>query len=199
MIELKKRNPDHEIPNPWITHTEATVYSNKWIDVSHRTVTTPGGGLGIYGMVHFKNVAIGILPIDDEGNTWLVGQYRYTLQQYSWEIVEGGGPLEEPVLDAAKRELLEETGLVADHWEPILEMHLSNSVSDEYGVAFIARGLTMGEAQPEESEVLEVRKLPFEEVYQMALRGDITDALSLATIFKAKAMFNSLTDLPIAK
>jgi ADP-ribose pyrophosphatase len=182
-----KRNPDHT-HNPWTTKTQQTVYENKWIAVSHHEVITPGGTNGIYGKVHYKNVAIGILPIDNEGNTYLVGQYRYTLNQYHWEIVEGGGPLNEPILDAAKRELLEETGLNAKTWTPLLEMHLSNSVSDEYGVAFIATDLEIGTAQPEDTELLEVRKLPFEEVYQMAMRGEITDALSLAAIFKAKLM-----------
>jgi 8-oxo-dGTP pyrophosphatase MutT (NUDIX family) len=185
---FKKREPDHT-PNPWQTKSAQTVYENKWIEISHREVITPTGTDGIYGKVHYKNVAIGIIPMDKEGNTWIVGQYRYTLNQYHWEIVEGGGPLDEPILDAAKRELLEETGLTAKVWTPLLEMHLSNSVSDEYGVAFLATDLEMGTAQPEDTELLEVRKHPFEDVYQMAMRGEITDALSLAAIFKAKLLY----------
>ena len=187
-MEFKKRYPD-DAPNPWQTKTVRQVYENPWIELSHRDVITPGGGQGIYGMVHFKNAAIGIIPIDKEGNTWLVGQYRYTLNQYSWEIVEGGGPLDQPLLDSAKRELLEETGITANTWTPILEMHLSNSVSDEYGVAYIATDLTFGQSAPEETEQLVVKKLPFEEVYRMAMQGEITDALSLAAIFKAKLLY----------
>jgi 8-oxo-dGTP pyrophosphatase MutT (NUDIX family) len=187
-MEFQKQYPD-DAPNPWKTLSERSVYANAWIDISHREVINPGGGAGIYGKVHFKNVAIGILPIDSAGNTWLVGQYRYTLNQYSWEIVEGGGPHNEPLLDAAKRELLEETGLTAQIWTPLLEMHISNSVTDEYGVAYIATDLAEGNAEPEETELLEVRKMPFEEVFQMAMRGEITDSLSLATIFKAKLLY----------
>ena len=187
-MEFKKQNPD-DTPNPWETKSSKSVYENNWIEVSHREVLTPSGTNGIYGKVHFKNVAIGIIPLDKEGNTWIVGQYRYTLNQYSWEIVEGGGALNEPLLDAAKRELLEETGITASTWTPVLEMHLSNSVSDEYGVAFLASDLRFGVAEPEETEQLQVRKLPFEEVYQMAMRGEITDALSLAAIFKVKLLY----------
>jgi ADP-ribose pyrophosphatase len=188
MSDFNKRYPD-QAQNPWETKQTNLVYENKWIAVSHAEVITPGGTDGIYGKVHFKNVAIGIIPMDKEGNTWIVGQYRYTLNQYSWEIVEGGGPLDQPVIESAQRELLEETGLAAKVWTPVLEMHLSNSVSDEYGIAYLATDLTMGQSQPEITEQLEIRKLPFQELYQMAMRGEITDALSLAAIFKVKLLY----------
>jgi 8-oxo-dGTP pyrophosphatase MutT (NUDIX family) len=160
-------------------------YDNPWIRVEHREVINPSGGAGIYGLVHFKNVAIGILPIDNEGFTWLVGQYRYTLNRYSWEIPEGGCPIGTAPLDSAKRELLEETGIRAQRWTRILETHLSNSVTDEYGIAFVAQGLEFGEAQPEETEDLRLRRLPFAETVEMVLRGDITDTLSMVTILAA--------------
>lgn len=173
---------EHE--NPWRTLHSTPVYDNPWITVTHRDVLNPAGNPGIYGVVHFKNTAIGIVPIDDEGNTWLVGQYRYTLNAYSWEIPEGGGPAGESILEAAQRELLEETGLVAAEWTMLLEMHTSNSVTDEYGVAYVARGLTQGEAQPEETEQLALRKLPLEEAVAMVLRGEITDSLSMLALMK---------------
>ena len=176
--------------NPWQTLSKKQVYDNPWIAVSHREVITPGGGNGIYGLVHFKNVAIGILPLDEDNNTWIVGQYRYTLDEYSWEIPEGGGPLSEDPLAAAKRELKEETGLVAKSWTKILDMNTSNSVTDEVGLAFVAKELIQEEAEPEECEDLKIRKLPFNELYEMLMRGEIQDGLSMVTILKAKEMMN---------
>ncbi|HEY4337512.1 MAG TPA: NUDIX hydrolase, partial [Puia sp.] len=147
-------------------------------------------GAGIYGKIHFKNLAVGVLPLDGEGNTWLVGQYRFPLEEYSWEIPEGGGALGVDPLESAKRELREETGLVASSWEPLLEMHLSNSVSDEKAIIFLARGLEQREPMPDETEQLVVRRVPFEEAYRMVEQGLITDAMSVAAILKAKLVLN---------
>jgi 8-oxo-dGTP pyrophosphatase MutT (NUDIX family) len=138
--------------------------------------------------VHFKNTAIGIIPLDDQLNTWLVGQFRFTLNQYTWEIPEGGGPVETVALDAAKRELLEETGLVAGEWIKLMDFHLSNSVSDEYGQIFLARQLEQHAPEPEETEQLQVKKIPFEEAYHMVEDGRITDSMSVAAIQKVKLM-----------
>ncbi|WP_316842752.1 NUDIX hydrolase [Pedobacter gandavensis] len=172
--------------NPWTILESRKVYENNWIGLTEHQVLNPSGGKGIYGEVHFKNYAIGILPLDDELNTWLVGQYRFPMKAYSWEIPEGGGPLDTDPLDSAKRELAEETGIIATQWEEIQRMHLSNSVSDELAIIYIARGLTMGEAEPEETEQLQIRKLPFESAYQMVLNGEITDSMSVAAILKTK-------------
>jgi ADP-ribose pyrophosphatase len=174
--------------NPWTVVDSQKIYENNWIGLTEHKVINPSGGKGIYGEVHFKNYAIGILPLDDELNTWLVGQYRFPLQAYSWEIPEGGGPLHLEPLDSAKRELLEETGLVATAWKEIQRMHLSNSVSDEYSIIYIAQGLTLGIAQPEETEELVLRKLPFDEAYQLVLNGTITDSMSVAAILKTKIL-----------
>lgn len=171
-------------PNPWKKLDSKLVYDNPWITVIEDTVINPSGGEGIYGKVHFKNIAVGIIPIDEEGNTWLVGQYRYTLDQYSWEIPEGGCPAGEDILDAAKRELKEETGLTAVNWNKIMEIHTSNSVSDELGYVFLATGLTVGETSFEDTEDLKIRKLPFKELVQMVLDGEITDSISVAAILK---------------
>jgi ADP-ribose pyrophosphatase len=175
--------------NPWTTLERKEVYDNNWINVNEHQVINPSGGHGIYGLVHFKNRAIGVLPLDEDNNTWLVGQYRYPLNAYSWEIPEGGGALDADPLDGAKRELLEETGLVATEWIEIQQMYLSNSVSDELAFIFIARGLTMKQSEPEETEQLVVRKLPFEEAYQMVMDGIITDSMSIAAILKTKILF----------
>jgi len=174
--------------NPWTIVSQQTIYDNNWIGLTEYQVINPGGGKGIYGKVRFKNLAIGILPLDEELNTWLVGQYRFPLDQYSWEIPEGGGDPSVAPVESAQRELLEETGLVAREWTPIMEMHLSNSVSDEKAILFLARGLEQREAAPEETEELVVRKLPFEEVYQMVEKGLITDSMSVAAILKVKLM-----------
>ena len=178
----------NEQHNPWQVLSQKMIYENPWIALSEYNVINPSGGKGIYGKVHFKGLAMGILPLDAELNTYLVGQYRFTLNQYSWEIPEGGGALDIDPLDSAKRELLEETGLVADEWTKILDMHLSNSVSDEYSIIYLARKLTQGAANPEETEQLQVKKVPFEEAYQMVEKGLITDSMSVASILKVKLM-----------
>lgn len=180
----------NESHNPWTIVAQRPVYDNKWIGITEYDVINPSGGKGIYGKVHFKNIAIGILPLDEELNTWLVGQYRFPLDQYSWEIPEGGGDLAVPPLASAQRELLEETGLVAREWMPLIELHLSNSVSDEKAIIFLARQLEQREPEPEETEQLVVRKVPFAEAYRMVEQGIITDSMSVAAILKVKLMLN---------
>ena len=177
-----------EHKNPWKILSEKPVYENNWISLTEFDIINPGGGKGIYGKIHFKNIAVGVLPLDDALNTYLVGQYRFPVNAFSWEIPEGGGdPLIDPV-ESAKRELIEETGLIAMEWTPILTMHLSNSVSDEYAILFLARKLEQRTPMPEETEKLVIKKLPFEEAYQMVEKGSITDSMSVATIQKVKLM-----------
>lgn len=178
----------NEEKNPWQTLSSKEIYDNPWINVTEYQVINPSGGKGIYGKVHFKNFAIGILALDDDRHTWLVGQFRYTLDQYSWEIPEGGGPLNIDPLESAKRELLEETGLTANNWQEIQRMHLSNSVCDEYAIIYLAQDLQQGQAQPEETEELQVKKLPFDEVYQMVNSGKITDSIAVAAILKTRLL-----------
>ncbi len=174
--------------NPWTILQRETRYENPWIKLDHFDVLNPSGGKGIYGKVHFKNVAVGVFPLDEDLNTWLVGQYRFTLDQYSWEMPEGGGPHAEDPLMAAQRELEEETGMKAAHWEPLLKLHLSNSVSDEVALIFLARDLTMGVARPEETEALQVQKIAFDDVYKMVEEGKITDAMTVAAVYKIKLL-----------
>jgi ADP-ribose pyrophosphatase len=174
--------------NPWQTLKSEIKYDNNWINVTEHDVINPNGGKGIYGEIHYKNLAIGIIPLDENQNTWLVGQYRYPLKAYSWEIPEGGGAHGVDPLISAQRELEEETGLKAKNWVEIQRMHLSNSVSDELAIIFVAQNLAQGLAMPEETEQLSIKKLPFDEVYNMVLNGEITDSMSVAGILKLKLL-----------
>ena len=176
--------------NPWKTQSSEVKYENAWIKVTENKTINAAGGDGIYGVVHFKNIAIGIIPLDEEYNTWLVGQYRFPLQQYSWEICEGGGLHGIDVLDSAKRELLEELGIKANNWTNIMDMHLSNSVSDEKGVIYIAKRLSFFTPEPDEGEVLQIKKVAFNEAYQMVMDGKLTDSLTVAGILKTKLLID---------
>ncbi len=178
----------HPEDNPWKVTSEKEIYDNPWINLTEYQVINPSGNPGIYGKVHFKNIAIGILPLDDELNTYLVGQFRFAPDVYSWEMPEGGGPLGIDPLESAKRELLEETGLKADNWTELQRLHLSNSVSDELAILYLARHLNQFEAEPEDTEQLIIKKLPFEEAYQMVCRGEITDAMTVAAIQNVKLL-----------
>lgn len=174
--------------NPWTTLRSTRVYDNPWIGVTEHQVINPRGNPGIYGTVHFKNLAIGVVPLDQDGATYLVGQFRYPHGSYSWEIPEGGGPLDQDPLASAARELAEETGLAARRWQEILRADLSNSATDERAIAYLACELEQGEAHPEEVEELQVWRLPFAEAYAMVERGEITDALSVLAIQKVQLM-----------
>lgn len=170
-----------ESENPWKTLHSRKVYENPWIDVREDAVIRPDGEQGIYGVVHYKNIAVGVLAIEDDF-VYLVGQYRYTLGNYSWEIPEGGCPEGEEPLEAAKRELEEETGLRAERWERMGAAHLSNSVSDEVAIWFLATGLRQGKSRPDGTEKLQTRRVPFQVALGMAFSGEITDAISLLAI-----------------
>lgn len=178
------------VKNPWTTLSGEEKYDNKWINVTEYQVVNPSGGRGIYGKVHFKNKAIGVIPVDEHGNTWLVGQYRYTLNTISWEIPEGGGPMDEDPLEAAKRELKEETGLTAGKWSLLTRIHTSNSVTDEEGFIFLAEDLTEGQSELEETEGdLQVRKLHLSEAVEMVYNDKITDSMSLVGILMVASKF----------
>ena len=179
---------NNENENPWTVIDKNTVYENPWIELIHHNVLNPSGGKGIYGKVHFKNKAIGVIAIDKEQNTYLVGQYRFPINQYSWELPEGGCPIEMDSLQAAKRELLEETGLIAANWLRLGDGFLSNSVSDEYAEYYLATELEQHESEPEDTEQLIVKKLPLKEVFSMVKEGKITDALSLIPLLRLEIM-----------
>lgn len=178
----------HPEENPWQITSEKNIYDNPWINLTEYQVINPSGNPGIYGKVHFKNRAIGVLPLDEDMNTYLVGQYRFAPDEYSWEMPEGGGPLGTDPLDSAKRELLEETGLKATEWTELLRMHLSNSVTDELCIVYLARGLQQFEAEPEDTEQLIVKKISFDEMYRMVCDGLITDSVTVAAVLKLRLL-----------
>ena len=172
----------------WKRLSSRVVYDNDWMQVREDHVINPGGGENQYGHVHFKNRAVAIIALDESDNTWLVGQQRYTLGEYSWELPMGGAPLDEAPLAAAKRELQEETGLSARNWKEVLRLHTSNSITDEVGLVYVATHLMMGMPRTEETEDLEVRKLPVDAAVQMVLDGEITDAISVAALLHLHAI-----------
>lgn len=172
----------------WKRLSTNTIYENDWMQVREDRVINPGGGENLYGHVHFRNRAVAIVAIDGDDNTWIVGQDRYTLDEYSWELPMGGAPLDETPLVAAKRELREETGISAAAWQELMRLHTSNSITDEVGFAYIATGLSFGETAFEETEDLAIRKLKVDEAVQMVLDGEITDAISAAALLKVSAI-----------
>ena len=172
------------LPNPWKQQSNKRIYDNPWFRVEEDDVINPGGGLSHYGKILFKNIAIGIVPLDEDNNTWLVGQYRYVPDCYSWEIPMGGGPLAIDPLESAKRELREETGLSASNWETLMHLHTSNSVTDERGIVYVATGLSQGATAFEETEDLQLIKLPLEQAVERVVAGEITDAVSVAALLR---------------
>jgi 8-oxo-dGTP pyrophosphatase MutT (NUDIX family) len=167
-------------PNgPWLRRSRRTAYENPWITIWHDEVARPDGSPGIYGLVHFANLAVGVVVLDEDDRVLLVGQHRYALGELSWEIPEGGVPAGVTPIDGMRRELREETGVEASEWRELVRLHLSNSVTDEVGVLYLARGLSHGTSQPEPTERIEVRWVPFDEALAMTADGRITDAMSL--------------------
>jgi ADP-ribose pyrophosphatase len=167
---------------PWRRRTRRTVYQNAWLEVWHDEVDRPDGGPGIYGVVHFASRAVGVVVVGDDGRLLLVGQHRYTLDEYSWEVPEGGVGPDETLEDGARRELREETGYEADTWRSLFRFSTSNSVTDEVGEMFIATGLRAGEASPDATEDLATRWATLEEVLSEIERGEIHDLMTIAAV-----------------
>ncbi len=182
MKALKKHDPALW-QGPWRIHGESTVFDNPWIKVMTYPVTMPNTGeAGTYGVVRFKNIAVGVLPLDEEGYTWIVGQHRFPFNQYSWELPEGGGPLDVDTEETAIREMEEETGMVPGQLIPLGNWHTSNSVTDERAVAYIATGLTPGSHAPDPSEVLETKRIKFRDLLDRVMTGEITDAFTVLMV-----------------
>jgi 8-oxo-dGTP pyrophosphatase MutT (NUDIX family) len=174
--------------NPWTIKDSKAIYQNAWIDVTEYDVINPAGKPGIYGKVHFKNIAVGVVPITPDMHIYLVGQYRFTIDAYSWEIPEGGCPEGTDPLQTAIRELKEETGLVAAKYKELMRLHLSNSVSDELAIIYLATELKQEDAEPEETEALQIKKVSLSDAFGMVADGTITDAMSVAALTKIELL-----------
>jgi ADP-ribose pyrophosphatase len=173
--------------NPFVIVSSREVYDNPWIALTEHAVEKPRGGQGIYGVVHFKNRAVGVVPYAD-GKVWLVGQHRFPLDVFSWEIPAGGAPFHEELEACARRELAEETGLVASRVTKLFSMHLSNSVTDEIAHVYLATELTQGPTAWEDTEELTVCTLGIDALLQRVLTGEITDSMTVAAAFRLKLM-----------
>ena len=173
---------------PWGVSSSQVVYDNPWITLTEYQAIAPTGRPVLYGKVGFKNQAIGVVPLHDDGTVTLVGQNRFSLANYSWELPEGGAPLAEDPLDGAKRELAEEVGLEASDWRQVLRLELSNSVTDEICYGFLAMGLTPTETAPDETEDLAVARVPFREALDAAVAGHMPDAITVALLLRVHLM-----------
>ncbi len=177
-----------QTPNPWHFRSRREIFDNPWMRLLVDEVINPGGGTSHYGWVDFKNIAIGVVPLDEHDNTWLVGQYRYATDNYSWEIPMGGGPMNVDPLLSAQRELREETGITAQDWQELMQLHLSNSITNERSIVYVARDLSYGDTEFEETEELKILKLPLEQAIELACQGKITDAVSVASLLRLAAL-----------
>lgn len=175
---------------PWSRGEQRMIFENPWLSLTEHEAVAPTGAPARYGVVGFKNYAIAVLPLHADGSVTLVGQHRFVHADYSWEIPEGGGPLDEDPLESAKRELAEETGLVASEWREIMRTQLSNSVTDERAIGFIALGLSQGAQghEQDETEDLAIVRAPFREVLEAALAGHLQDMLTVAMLLRAYHM-----------
>lgn len=186
LVEIPGEESEGAQVGPWLRKASSVPYANPWIQVEHHEVKDPAGRSGVYGVVRFKHVALGCVPLHDDGTVTLVGQHRYPLDEWSWEVPEGGGRKDHPPLEEIQRELREETGLAASEWIPLGKLHTSNSVCDETAHLWLARGLTEGANQLDSTEGdMKVKRVPFKEVLEMALDGRLTDAISVAAIVRA--------------
>lgn len=172
---------------PWTIKTSRRAYTNPWIAVDHHDVIHPAGTDGLYGVVRFANLAIGILPVFDDGTVPLVGQHRFPSDTYSWELPEGGGALSQDPLVSAQRELAEETGFRAGQWHELIGFDVSNSVTDERAICFLAWELEAGPAAPEPSEALAHRRVRFGDLLAMCLDGEVRDSLTVIMALTAEA------------
>lgn len=171
--------------NPWKTVSQRLVHENPWFRVREDDVIRPDSKPGKYFVVETR-IATGVVALTAKHEIYLVGQYRYPVDEYSWEIPEGGTEMGEDALSAAKRELREEAGLLAKNWQPLGdEFHLTNCISSEVGQLFLAQDLEQVASEPDATEILQVRCLPFQEALKMVTKGEIKDSITIIALYRA--------------
>ena len=173
---------------PWRDHGGRTVFDNPWMTVTEHAATAPTGEPATYGKIHFKNLALAVLPLHEDGTVTLVGQHRFAMMDYAWEIPEGGGPLDVDPLESIRRELREEAGLEAADWREILRFQISNSLTDERGIGWLAMGFTPAEQDPDDTEAIALARVPFREALDAVVNGWIEDGMSMAMLLRAYHM-----------
>lgn len=177
--------------NPWVIKSQDVKYENNWIRVWEYEVVTPANKDGIYGVVETKQRGNAIIPMDVEGNTWLVGEYNFVLNDYKWNIPQGGTPLgEKTPLEAAREELQQETGITAEKWTKIMDLHPDYGILRSEVNVFLARDLSFGEADYS-TEQLKVHKLPFKDVVTMVRLGEITSGIAVSAILRLNDMLQN--------
>ncbi|MFC5371585.1 NUDIX domain-containing protein [Brevundimonas faecalis] len=179
-----------DLPEPpkWASHGDSVMIDTPWMQVTRHPATAPTGAAADYQVVRPKNVGTGVLPLHEDGTVTMVGQHRFALMRYSWEMPEGGAPMAEDPFDAVRRELAEEAGLAAEHWRAALDMDLSNSITDERAMTWVAWGLSAVPVDPDPTEVIVSVRVPFRDLLAEIERGAVRDSLTVATAYKAYHM-----------
>jgi len=175
-------------PNPYTVLGRQHLYSSPWIRLREDRFRHRRGAEGLYVVCGFQRIACGVLALDDQDRVILVGQWRYPLEAYSWEVPEGGGDITESPFEAIRRELAEEAGLSAGTWEPLAFFHASNSSTEEEAFLFLATGLEVATGhRPEDDEELLVHREPFQDCLARVLRGELTDSLTVMALLTLQA------------
>ena len=172
----------------WRVRGRVHLHDNPWFALDEFDAVAPTGQPARYYLQSYKNIAVGVLPLHDDGTLTLVGQWRFPFDAYSWELPEGGAPKGEAPIEGARRELREEAGLAAADWRLILTMQLSNASSDEIAYGYLATGLTAVEREPDATEQLAVERVPFREALKAAASGRIQDAITVAMLLRLHHM-----------
>ncbi|WKL57414.1 NUDIX hydrolase [Asticcacaulis sp. ZE23SCel15] len=188
-LEAAAARPD------WQILTQKIEFENPWMRVESYDVIAPTGNPAHYGVTRFRNRAVAVVPLFDDGTVVIVGQQRFALNAYSWELPEGGVPDGEDPLEGAKRELAEEAGLKAEYWREIIQMDLSNSITDEVATGYLATGLTPAEGALDETESLEIRRIPFKDLLKAVISGQVRDSQTVVCALRIHHMATT-GDLP---
>ena len=175
-------------PPPWRDAGSTTTFENPWLRLTRHEATAPTGMKADYVVMRPKNLSVGVLPLHADGTVTLVGQQRFALMNWSWEMPEGGAPFDEDPLEGAKRELAEEAGLAAAHWREVLKVEMSNSITDERAMAWVAWELTPVPVAPDPTEIIRVARVPFGDLLKEIQRGSIRDMFTVATALRAYHM-----------